>query len=195
MLEHCHISTNPVHCLHASSIRRFCSPTLGFYSCSHFSSTHTDNVGFTKSSYFILSLTCGFITGLVCCFLPLISAQVAYICQVVAITYLHHNHPDVPHYSGAAWSFTKGALGTVDRSFGFIGRHFFHNIIEHHVIHHLFPTIPFYHAAKATAAIRPLLGPTYRSQKEDSFLLSLWNTFRQCQSVEEAGNSGKYVWK
>ncbi|KAJ5703251.1 oleate delta-12 desaturase [Penicillium malachiteum] len=53
---------------------------------------------------------------------------------LVAITYLHHTHPEIPHYAASAWSFKKGALGTVDRSFGFIGRHFFHDIIDHHVI-------------------------------------------------------------
>ena len=69
----------------------------------------------------------------------------------VAITYLHHTHPTVAHYASATWSFKKGALGTVDRSFGPIGRHFFHDIIDHHVIHHLFPKIPFYRAEEATA--------------------------------------------
>ena len=57
----------------------------------------------------------------------------------VAITYLHHTHPDVPRFENSSWSFAKGALSTVDRQFGMIGEHMFFNIIETHVVHHLFP--------------------------------------------------------
>lgn len=57
---------------------------------------------------------------------------------IVAITYLHHTHPNLPKFGPEAWTFIKGATATVDREFGFIGKHFFHNIIEFHVIHHLF---------------------------------------------------------
>ncbi|EXK24812.1 omega-6 fatty acid desaturase (delta-12 desaturase) [Fusarium oxysporum f. sp. melonis 26406] len=58
---------------------------------------------------------------------------------LIAITYLHHTHEDVPHYTANGWTFTKGALATIDRDFGFIGRVFFHGIIDRHVVHHLFP--------------------------------------------------------
>jgi len=58
---------------------------------------------------------------------------------LVAITYLHHNHPDVHHFDAKHWTFVKGALATVDRDFGFVGRHLFHGIIDTHVVHHLFP--------------------------------------------------------
>lgn len=61
--------------------------------------------------------------------------------DLVAITYLHHTHMEVPHYAAENWTFVKGALATVDREFGFVGRHLFHCIIEHHVVHHLFPYV------------------------------------------------------
>jgi fatty acid desaturase len=57
----------------------------------------------------------------------------------VAITYLHHTHPDAAHYEAEEWTYAKGALSTIDREFGFIGRHIFHGIIEYHVVHHIFP--------------------------------------------------------
>ena len=57
---------------------------------------------------------------------------------IVSITYLHHTHPQLPKYQPEAWSFMRGALATVDREFGWIGKHMLHNIIEFHVIHHLF---------------------------------------------------------
>lgn len=58
---------------------------------------------------------------------------------IVAITFLHHNHPQAKHFEPSAWTFTEGALSTVDRDFGWIGRNLFHGIIEYHVVHHLFP--------------------------------------------------------
>lgn len=57
---------------------------------------------------------------------------------IVAITYLHHTHPQVPKYEPEAWTFLKGATATVDRNLGFAGKHFMHNIADYHVIHHLF---------------------------------------------------------
>lgn len=58
---------------------------------------------------------------------------------IVAITYLHHTHPSLPKFEDSAWSFIKGATATIDRSYGWSGRFFFHDIIDYHVIHHLFP--------------------------------------------------------
>lgn len=58
---------------------------------------------------------------------------------LIAITYLHHNHPEVHHYEPEAWTYVKGALATIDRDFGWVGRVLFHNIIDDHVVHHLFP--------------------------------------------------------
>ena len=58
---------------------------------------------------------------------------------IVAITYLQHTHPDVHRYEARDWTFFKGALATMDRDLGFVGRFFFHYVAETHVIHHLFP--------------------------------------------------------
>ncbi|KAK3380467.1 fatty acid desaturase-domain-containing protein [Lasiosphaeria ovina] len=102
---------------------------------------------------------------------------------LVAITYLHHTHPDVPHFDAENWTFVKGALATVDRDFGFVGRHLFHGIIDTHVVHHLFPRIPFYRAEEATEALKPLLGSLYH-RESGSFIGSLWSTFGTCKYVE-----------
>ena len=58
------------------------------------------------------------------------------------ITYLHHTSPNLPKYTPEAWTYLRGALATVDRDPGFILRHSFHQIINLHVIHHLFPYVP-----------------------------------------------------
>lgn len=57
---------------------------------------------------------------------------------IVAITYLHHTHPNLPKYENAAWTFLKGATATIDLDLGWIGRHLLHGISEYHVVHHLF---------------------------------------------------------
>ncbi|GKT66065.1 delta fatty acid desaturase [Colletotrichum tofieldiae] len=106
---------------------------------------------------------------------------------LVAITYLHHNHPEVPHYTEEGWTFVKGALATVDREFGFVGKHLFHGIIEKHVVHHLFPRIPFYKADEATESIKPLLGNLYH-RDDRSFLGQLWSVFGSLKYVEQDPN-------
>ena len=88
-----------------------------------------------------------------------------------------------------------GSLGTVDRSLGFVGRHFFHEIVDFHVVHHLFPQIPFYHAEEATVAIKPLLGKRYLEFKSGSYLWSLYDTFRSCRVLDSVRpNARKYKW-
>ncbi|KAH0559501.1 Oleate hydroxylase fah12 [Trichoglossum hirsutum] len=107
---------------------------------------------------------------------------------LVAITYLQHTDPSLPHYHPHAWTFIRGAAATIDREFGFIGRQLLHGIIETHVLHHYVSTIPFYHADEATEAIKPIMGKHYRSDTEGGplgFLQSLWKSMRMCQWVEE----------
>lgn len=58
--------------------------------------------------------------------------------STVAITYLHHTHESTLHFEADTWTFTEGALNTVDRPYGFVGKYLFHGIIDCHVVHHLF---------------------------------------------------------
>lgn len=105
----------------------------------------------------------------------------------MAITFLQHTDPTLPHYEASSWNFARGAAATIDREFGFIGRHLLHGIIETHVLHHYVSTIPFYNADEATEAIKPVMGKHYRANVEGGsvgFLKSLWNSARTCQWVE-----------
>lgn len=105
----------------------------------------------------------------------------------MAITYLQHTDPSLPHYKGDTWNFARGALATIDREFGFIGRHLLHGIIETHVLHHLISTIPFYNADEATDAIKPILGQHYRSDTRGGsigFVKAMYSSARWCQWVE-----------
>ncbi|CAL5010730.1 unnamed protein product [Urochloa decumbens] len=98
---------------------------------------------------------------------------------LVLVTYLHHTHAG----SDGGWDWLRGALSTVDRDYGVLGRLFFHNIADTHVAHHLFPGIPHYHAAEATAAIRPVLGEYYRFDPTP-FTKAVWREVRECIYVE-----------
>ena len=57
-----------------------------------------------------------------------------------------HTHPALPHYVDGEWEWLRGALATVDRSYGRVLDAVFHHITDTHVAHHLFPQMPHYHA-------------------------------------------------
>lgn len=82
---------------------------------------------------------------------------------VVVITLLQHTHPNLPHYAHDEWDWLRGALSTVECSFGFLD-HFFHHVADTHVTHHLFPTIPFYHAAEVGDSPAPCRAFPHMSQ-------------------------------
>ncbi|OTA91939.1 hypothetical protein M434DRAFT_22118 [Hypoxylon sp. CO27-5] len=106
---------------------------------------------------------------------------------LACITFLQHTDPSLPRYTPNSWTYVRGAAATIDRSFGFIGRHLFHGIIETHVLHHYVPTIPFYHAWEASEAIKKVMGHHYRSDTKGGslgFISALWRNMRWCQWVE-----------
>ena len=58
-----------------------------------------------------------------------ITKALLFIHCSVLVTFLHHSDPTIPHFRKDAWSFLRGAAGTVDRpTLGWIGRFFFHNV-------------------------------------------------------------------
>jgi len=113
---------------------------------------------------------------------------------LVAITFLQHTDPSLPHYEPEAWNFARGAAATIDREFGFIGRHLMHGIVETHVLHHLISVIPFYHADEASDAIKSVMGQHYRADVQGGsigFLKALWRNSRMCNWVEPSeGTTG-----
>nr|XP_043606352.1 delta(12)-fatty-acid desaturase FAD2-like [Erigeron canadensis] len=101
---------------------------------------------------------------------------------LVMITYLQHTHPSLPHYDDSEWDWLRGALATVDRDYGVLNK-VFHNITDTHVAHHLFSTMPHYHALEATKAIKPLLGEYYRFD-DTPFHVAMWREAKECLYVE-----------
>jgi omega-6 fatty acid desaturase (delta-12 desaturase) len=107
---------------------------------------------------------------------------------LVAITYLQHTDPRLPHYRGAEWNFQRGAYATVDRKFfGWVGPYVLHGITETHVAHHLVSKIPHYNAWKATDALKAYTGAHHLSSDEN-FLVSLWKSYRNCRYVDDEGS-------
>jgi len=111
------------------------------------------------------------------------------ICNyhLVLITYLQHTDVFMPHFRGVEWNWLRGALCTVDRSFGPLLDHTFHHITDTHVLHHLFSKMPFYHAQEATEAIKTVLGPYYLKD-ETPILKALYRSYSQCLFVEDEGD-------
>jgi len=107
-----------------------------------------------------------------------------FVCWMDLVTYLHHTDPAVPWRRGDAWTFERGALATVDRSYGWLD--LLHHHIGTHVVHHLFPGIPHYRLREATAAIRPLLGAHYR-RSEEGVARAFARGLRRCHFVPDAG--------
>eukprot|EP01108_Squamamoeba_japonica_P009524 TRINITY_DN8972_c0_g1_i1.p1 TRINITY_DN8972_c0_g1~~TRINITY_DN8972_c0_g1_i1.p1 ORF type:complete len:433 (-),score=213.24 TRINITY_DN8972_c0_g1_i1:143-1276(-) len=103
---------------------------------------------------------------------------------LVTITLLQHSHLDVPHYRGDQWTFIRGALSTVDRSYGSLINNIQHNIQDSHVAHHLFSTMPHYHAIEATPHLQRKLGKYYL-RDDTNFLYALYRAFRDCIFVED----------
>lgn len=105
---------------------------------------------------------------------------------LVLITYLQHTDTYIPHFREGEWSWLRGALCTVDRSFGGYLDSVVHHIVDTHVCHHIFSKMPFYHCHEATEAIKPLLGRFYLKDATP-VPLALWRSFRYCKFIEDDG--------
>nr|AEJ87847.1 omega-6-desaturase [Ginkgo biloba] len=127
---------------------------------------------------YLLSTTYSFIWMVKVYGIPLLIAN----AFLVLITYLQHTRPALPHYNSTEWEWLRGALATMDRDYGILN-HVFHHITDTHVAHHLFSTMPHYHAMEATKAIKPILGSYYHYDSTPVYK-AVWREFRECVYVE-----------
>jgi len=107
--------------------------------------------------------------------------------HLVLITYLQHTDVFMPHFRAKEWNWLRGALCTVDRTFGPVLDHTMHHIVDTHVCHHIFSKMPFYHAQEATEHIRKVLGPYYMKDNT-SIGKALWRSYSNCQFIENEGD-------
>lgn len=125
---------------------------------------------------------CGFPIVLRMYFLPYLVMN-AYL---VAVTYLHHTDTYVPHFREGEWSWLRGSLCTIDRSYGKILDVVLHHITDTHVCHHIFSKMPFYHCVEATEAIKPILG-NYYLKDSTPILSALWRVTNYCKFIQDDG--------
>jgi omega-3 fatty acid desaturase (delta-15 desaturase) len=100
---------------------------------------------------------------------------------LVTVTYMQHHDDQVEDtviYGDESWTFLKGALQTVDRSYGSIIDRLSHHITNGHLVHHLFFTkIPHYHLEKATTHLYAHLeqhGITYKHRVTYDFYVRIF---------------------
>ena len=129
---------------------------------------------------------------------PLIAMYIGPLLVVnswlVIYTWLHHTDTDVPHLSNSNFSFIRGAFLSIDRPYGRVLDFLHHHIGSSHVIHHISPTIPHYHAREATIAIKKAFPKVYLFNPVPVHK-ALWNISCNCIAVESEKNNGNYIWK
>lgn len=103
---------------------------------------------------------------------------------LVTITYLQHTDTYVPHFREGEWTWLRGSLSTVDRSYGRFLDTVFHHLTDTHVCHHIFSKMPFYHCAEATEAIKPILGTFYLNDPTP-IPLALWRVTNYCKYIDD----------
>lgn len=106
---------------------------------------------------------------------------------LVLITLLHHTDTYVPHFRDGEWTWLRGSLCTIDRSYGPFLNVVLHHITDTHVCHHLFSKMPFYHCVEATEAMKPILGKYYL-RDETPIYSALWRAITRCKFVQNEGD-------
>lgn len=136
-------------------------------------------VGFTLVAVFASIYTYGF-SNVFCWYLaPYLWVN----AWLVYITYLQHSDIRLPHYSPDEWTFVRGALATMDRSFGPALGWWLHHINDSHVVHHLFSQMPFYNAIEVTRKhCREILGDMYQITDRSMFG-AVWESWKECRYV------------
>lgn len=110
---------------------------------------------------------------------------------LVLYTWLHHTHPDVPHYGKDAFTFLRGALSTIDRPYPSFINHLHHNIGSTHVAHHVKYSVPHYRAEALTKDLKVVLGKYYNYDSKP-IISALYHTSKTCHYVDELEGVQKY---
>jgi omega-3 fatty acid desaturase (delta-15 desaturase) len=114
-----------------------------------------------------------------------------FVAWLDLVTYLHHTQPEVNYYRDPEWSYLKGGMSTIDRSYGSLIDHLHHDIGTHTVHHLLFTKIPHYHLVEATKHAANVMG-SHHIVDETSIWRALWRSMQGCHYVENEGNVVQY---
>merc|ERR1711918_86026 len=103
---------------------------------------------------------------------------------LVTYTWLQHTDTKVPHYGNQDWSFVKGCFATIDRPYHPLVDFLHHRIGTTHVVHHIFPKMPHYHAVEATDAVRQAFPDLYRFDATPIHRV-MWDVAQNCVAVRQ----------
>ncbi len=112
-----------------------------------------------------------------------------FVVWLSLVTYLHHTDTTIPWYRPPNWNYVKGALSTIDRSYGIFEP--IHHNIGTHVVHHIFSKIPHYNLLEANKHLKQALGNSHNSSKE-SIWKAFWKSYNDCHFVPDEGDTVYY---
>ncbi|CAE6535358.1 unnamed protein product [Rhizoctonia solani] len=119
---------------------------------------------------------------------------------LILITFLQHTDPLLPHYRQSAFTFTRGALSTLDRNLlggegfiasvtGWLGATLTHGISETHVLHHVCSKIPHYHAWEASRHLKARLARAgYSHEGRPGTWGEVYRVWKECKFIEDEGD-------
>ena len=74
------------------------------------------------------------------------------------VTYLQHHSPSMKLYTDETWSFARGGFETCDRDYGEVVNSLSHDMMNGHVMHHLFfAQVPHYRLREGTEQLKGFL--------------------------------------
>ena len=94
-------------------------------------------------------------------------------------TWLQHTDRSIPHFSDETWSWSRGALQTVDRPYGPLLNLLHHGIGSTHVCHHINSSIPHYNAWRGTSLLRQRFPDLVRFDPTPIHI-ALWRVAIEC---------------
>jgi len=109
-----------------------------------------------------------------------------------AITKAQHSHPKTTWLGPKAWTWYKGAIQTVDHSYGPVVDWLHHYIGPSHVSHHLFPTAPAHNGPEITKILKRELKDFYIVAKKGPWETIFANSYRRVK--EKPDEYGVYSW-
>ncbi|KDN34241.1 hypothetical protein RSAG8_12668, partial [Rhizoctonia solani AG-8 WAC10335] len=119
---------------------------------------------------------------------------------LILITFLQHTDPLLPHYRQSAFTFTRGALSTLDRNLlggegfiasvtGWLGATLTHGISETHVLHHVCSKIPHYHEWEASRHLKARLARAgYSHEGRPGTWGEVYRVWKECKFIEDEGD-------
>jgi len=183
-----YLATNAWSQDHGGKRANHFEPTSPIFKSTHFYEIVASDIGIILAAcvFAYASYTYSFASFVKYYFMPYLWVNF----WLVLITYLQHTDVRVPHFRGEQWNFIRGALCTVDRDYG-IFNILHHHIGDTHVAHHLFSTMPHYHAQEASEALKKVLGKYYLYD-DTPIMKALWKSWTSCHYVEDNGDVLQY---